>query len=395
VLSAPFGLTLDRIDLLERIGAGASGEVFRARERRSGKPIAAKVYTFAGVDPAYRARERFWRECQALAALHDPAFPMLFGCGETPDGGAYALMEWIDGRPLDDYRGAPVDFVLKVAVRILLALRALHRAGFVHRDLAFDNVLVEERRSGPQPRLIDLGAAKDLAANEDLTLPGSFLGRPAYAPPESLTALGSTAVRDGRADVFALGVLLYEWLSGEPPFAGSTPVEVARNQTRRGLSAPAVPPQRGVAGDEVPRWVLGLLARDVPGRPDAATALHQLLQIRRRLPGARVSMEVSTPEELVEERGGRDFWIRPRSFPSEPFLPRLSDLSVPEASDSWLEARPVPPAAARVAPPAPSGLVEGTALQVGQGDWASRLFLAVGFLALLAAAAFAVYVLRR
>ena len=104
-------------------------------------------------------------------------------------------MEWIEGEPLSAYRSAPVHEVIRLAYGIASALDALHVQGILHRDIAFDNVLVETRRFGRNPRLIDLGVAKDISSNEDLTMAGAFSGRVPFASPELLTGEGAAGAR--------------------------------------------------------------------------------------------------------------------------------------------------------------------------------------------------------
>ena len=100
-----FGYGLEEIELGEIVGRGGSGEVFAARHRETGTRLAAKIYPFDRMDPAFRPRERFQRECRILSRMEHPAFPALYGCGEEEDGSTgWALMEWIEGEPLSAYR---------------------------------------------------------------------------------------------------------------------------------------------------------------------------------------------------------------------------------------------------------------------------------------------------
>ena len=101
------GLRLEELELGEMVGRGGSGEVFAARHRTTGTRVAAKIYPFDRLDPEFRPRERFQRECRILSRMEHPAFPALYGCGEDEDGKTgWALMEWIEGEPLSAHRGA-------------------------------------------------------------------------------------------------------------------------------------------------------------------------------------------------------------------------------------------------------------------------------------------------
>ena len=225
-----FGIGLAEIELGEIVGRGASGEVFAARHRETGARLAAKVYPFDRMDPAFRPRERFQRECRVLSRMEHPAFPALYGCGEEDDGTGWALMEWIEGNALSEYRSAPVHEVVRLAYGIASALDALHVQGILHRDIAFDNVHVEDRRFGLNPRLIDLGVAKEIWSNQDLTMAGAFLGRVPFASPELLTGEGAAGLVDPRSDVFSFGVLLFEWLSGCLLYTSPSPRDMRRSR---------------------------------------------------------------------------------------------------------------------------------------------------------------------
>lgn len=401
-----FGLELAEAVLGDRVGQGVSGHVFRAKHARTGEPMAVKIYPLDGADPAFRAEDRFWRECRILSVVLHPAFPALYGCGATDDRNGYALMEWIEGRPLDVYRTAPVDDVLRLALKLLLGLRALHRKGFVHRDIAFDNVLVEERLSGPAPRIIDLGAAKDLSEKREVTHPGSFLGRVRFAPPESLTARGSAAVADPRADVFAFGVLLYEWLSGRPPFPGENPGDVLRSQQKK-VPALALPRGRGQADAELSAYVLALLEKDVAARPTTEEAVARLLEIRRRRPARPVVLR-SAPEDLVVEAAPAQFLLRPFNGRAQPTLERADTVDVEHwsgvatPSHHALAAFALPAEPSGDVPPPESVPLDGEPVrltkmveEVAKHPGGANLIMAFGILAFLAACALAFFLVFR
>lgn len=393
------GMSLAQAVLGDRVGQGVSGHVFRATHAVTGDPLAVKVYPFNDVDPAFRPRERFWRECKILSTVAHPAFPALYGCGTTEDGNGYAMMEWVAGRPLDSLRKLPVDEVLALATRILLGLRALHRHGFVHRDIAFDNVLVEERASGLNPRLIDLGAAKDLSDGVDVTHPGSFLGRPRFAPPEALTLRGSVAVRDPRADVFAFGVLLFEWLSGRPPFPGDLPGDVLRAQQRSALPRLVVARDRGPSDHRLETFVHSLLRVDVSERPTADVALSAILDIRRHRSLPRPAPRLTDPAQLVAEQPPGMFVLRPWQGGRAPVLEGVEGVESSEWSTAMRHHGPdysrvdltSVSAGAGVPPPAVE-VTQGKALglgniveEVSRDPMGGRLVLALGVLAFVAA----------
>jgi serine/threonine protein kinase len=230
-------------------------------------------------------------------------------------------MEWVDGKPLSAYREAPLDAVLRLATLILLALRSLHRRGFIHRDIAFDNVLVEERRSGLYPRLIDFGAAKDLSVDPEITFPGSFLGRFQFAAPEAITPEGSRGIRDAKADVFSFGVLLFDWLSGNPPYAGKNPGELRKSHEKRKLSPFIMTPSQGETDTAVADYLRALLEVEVEKRIDTEEAIRRLLEVRRQIP-LPVTLHRVRQEEMVL-RMGTEWYLAATAFPGTPIASRM------------------------------------------------------------------------
>ena len=363
-----FGFGLEEVELGERVGRGGSGE----------------VCPFDRLDPAFRPRERFHRECRILSRMEHPAFPALYGCGEE-DGGAtgWALMEWIDGRPLSDFRSAPSHEVVRLAHGIASALDALHVQGVLHRDVAFDNVLVETRRFGLNPRLIDLGIAKEVRSNEDLTMAGAFLGRAAFASPELLTEEGAAGLTDPRSDVFSFGVLLYEWLAGRPPFPGETPDRVLRAQKKR--AAPKLEPREGAeaAAGELAAFVESLLETDLEKRPDSETVVRRLAELRRVYPRPPLPPPDAPPS--IYRAAAIGYALLPRRYDPPPALPRLRTVLFPEAE----------PAAAPAAPttaPRPPG--RGAARAAARPAFGG-VVLALGILAFAAACALLAFLLFR
>jgi serine/threonine protein kinase len=212
--------------LEEEIGSGGMGRVFRAR-RVDGvveQEVAIKLVRRELLHPALL--RRFSTERQVLAALDHPGISRLVDAGETGDGTPYVVMELVRGEPLLEYcdrRRLSVAQRLELFRRILDAVAHAHRNLVVHRDLKPGNVLVTEEG---QPKLLDFGIAKPLAAGGDATATAERFFTPAYAAPEQLRG-GPTTVG---CDVYALGALLFELLTGRPPFLteASTPGEIER-----------------------------------------------------------------------------------------------------------------------------------------------------------------------
>jgi serine/threonine-protein kinase len=212
----PGQLIGERFVLEARAGAGGMGEVWRAREGASGRPVAVKLL----LSHRASALERFAWEAKLLAEIDHPGIVRYIAHGLVPAGQMYLAMEWLDGC---DLRAAlergplGVDATMELAVRAADALAAIHAHRVLHRDVKPSNLfLVGGRVDGV--KLIDFGLARLLDPAWSLTRTGMILGTPGYAAPEQVDG----AELDPSADVFALGCVLYVCLSGRMPFVGSS-----------------------------------------------------------------------------------------------------------------------------------------------------------------------------
>jgi serine/threonine protein kinase len=206
-------------DLLGELGHGAGGWVYRARHRETGVERAIKVIVRDDADP--EAALRFQREAEALARVD--GHPSLVRVHEAGAVGRYLyyVMELVQGRSLGArMRTGPLspEEAARIGARIASALAHCHARGLVHRDVKPDNVLLAEGEGGAvEPKLADLGLARDLHGTR-LTQTGELLGTPAYMSPEPARGLRA----DARSDVYGLGAVLFEALSGRRPHLAAT-----------------------------------------------------------------------------------------------------------------------------------------------------------------------------
>ena len=215
--------TIGRYEIIDELGHGAMGSVYRAKDPAMDRIVAVKTIlpgALAG-EQSSEYRQRFFREARAAGALSHPGIVSVFDVGEH-EGVPFLVMEFIPGRTLSDAikRGerSSLERVCEIGQQIAEALGHAHRKGVIHRDIKPANILLTKRESDgtEQAKITDFGVAK-LAAGE-ITTTGQLLGTPAFMPPEQFTG----APIDGRADLFSLGVILYWMASGEQPFPGET-----------------------------------------------------------------------------------------------------------------------------------------------------------------------------
>ncbi|HEX7841166.1 MAG TPA: serine/threonine-protein kinase, partial [Kofleriaceae bacterium] len=212
----PGELLDDWFELEQPIGTGGMGTVYRARDPISGETVAVKVIS----DAQSHRTERFAREIQVLAELSHPGIVRYISHGVTSSGELFLAMEWVDGENLKTRleRGPlTVGEAVTLATRVAEALGAAHARGVVHRDLKPSNLILPGGRVD-QVKVLDFGIARREGKTQ-LTQTGMVLGTPGYMAPEQARASGQI---DARADVFALGCVLFQCLTGVPPFDGDT-----------------------------------------------------------------------------------------------------------------------------------------------------------------------------
>jgi len=275
-------------EILEPLGAGGMGQVYRARDVRLDRVVALKVLPpKLGGDPA--RRERFVQEARAASALEHPHIAVIHEIGES-DGVIYIAMELLRGETLSDVlaRGPlPPVRAVELAVEIGEGLARAHDIGIVHRDLKPANVMLTE---DGHAKIIDFGLAKlveslsdgrDGVANE--TDPGIIIGTASYMSPEQ--ARGEKV--DHRSDVFSLGIVLYEMLAGRRPFRGKTRIDTLHAILN--APAPPLPSSIGLATDDVQRVIGKCLAKEPGDRYQGMRGLVVDLQaVRRRFDSSQI-----------------------------------------------------------------------------------------------------------
>ena len=221
--SSPVGSILDgRYRILRQLGAGGMGEVYEAEHIHIEKKLAIKLL-HAEVASSPDAVQRFRLEARAASLIGHRNIVEMLDFGQLPDGRIYMCMELVDGVPLSELldRPVPADRLLDILIQIGQGLAAAHNKGIVHRDIKPANIVVTTGPSGEDiPKILDFGIAKIAGSDgqNQLTRTGAIFGTPGYMAPEQ--AMGNPI--DGRTDIYALGVILYQCFSGTLPFDGAS-----------------------------------------------------------------------------------------------------------------------------------------------------------------------------
>ena len=274
------GRTISHYKITEKLGEGGMGVVYKAEDRKLRRTVALK---FPPPDTlaTEEAKARFVREAQAAAALNDPNICTVYEIDEA-EGRTFIAMEFVAGQNVKDKvrtRPLPVDEALDIAVQSARALQTAHEAGIVHRDIKSANLMLTAQG---QVKVMDFGLAQ-VGDRSQLTLKGTTLGTPAYMSPEQTQAQPT----DGRTDIWSLGVVLYEMLTGRLPFQGDTVAAV----TYAVVNTEPEPPTALRSGlpAELDHVIAKALAKDPDERYQHVDEMLEDLRVVERQIGARRS----------------------------------------------------------------------------------------------------------
>jgi len=265
----------DRYQVRSRIARGGMATVYLATDLRLERRVAIKIMHGHLADDA-SFKERFIQEARSAARLAHPNVVNVFDQGQDDDS-AYLVMEYLPGitlrELLQDHKVLTSEQAMDILEAVLAGLAAAHRAGIVHRDLKPENVLLAD---DGRIKIGDFGLAR--AATANTATGAALLGTIAYLSPELVTR----GIADTRSDIYALGIMLYEMLTGEQPYKGDQPMQIAYQHANDTVPAPGLVNPRVPA--ELDELVLWATARDPEHRPrDARALLDQLVDVQRAL----------------------------------------------------------------------------------------------------------------
>jgi serine/threonine protein kinase/Tfp pilus assembly protein PilF len=289
------GKTVSHYRILEPLGEGGMGTVYLAEDTHLGRRVAIKFPSLDSDSHDYRAR--FLREARAVSELSHPCIATLFDYGETEEGRPFLVMELARGRPLTELMQKGelnLPRAVAIVIEVATALVEAHARGVVHRDVKPANIMIDDNG---QVKVLDFGLAKQLSKDhlassepEAQTLlstetrSGVVLGTPAYLSPEQ--AVGGAV--DGRSDLFAVGTLLYEAITGRTPFAGRSFIEIAANVLH------VEPPPPSKFNRMVPRELNFIVAKALAKKPN-----------KRYQSAKELIADLSAVKERLEEESGQ------------------------------------------------------------------------------------------
>ncbi|HKS29435.1 MAG TPA: tetratricopeptide repeat protein [Pyrinomonadaceae bacterium] len=302
------GKTISHYRILSKLGEGGMGTVYVAEDTLLGRRVAVKSLTLPRIPGQSHFRTRFLREARAASALNHPHIATIHDYGETEDGQPYLVMELVSGQSLCEMlsrEALPLERAIEIVEQVSEAIAEAHRHGIIHRDIKPSNVAINERE---EVKVLDFGLAKQFETGDEAgegaartateTLEGVIIGTPSYLSPEQARGLPV----DKRSDIFSLGSLLYECLTGKPAFTGAGLVEICAQVIRDDPPPPSqlnarVPP-------ELDRLTLKALAKKTEERYQTVDELlYDLKAVKTRLAGG--ALEGRSRRPVFESTGAR------------------------------------------------------------------------------------------
>jgi eukaryotic-like serine/threonine-protein kinase len=284
-----------RFEVGEIVGSGGMGDVYRARDRLNGSLVAVKVLRMKA-EGDRDSIDRFFREAVVLSELNHPGIVGYVAHGETLSGQVYLAMEWLEGEDLASallYTTLSVPESVTLIRRVAEALGAAHDRGIVHRDIKPENIFLVHRRIS-RAKILDFGLARLAQGGRQLTRTGLTVGTPAYMSPEQAVA---DATVDARADVFSLGCVLFQCLTGRVPFRG----ERARAILLKILheDPPRVRDLRSSVPEPLDELVARMLEKNPEARPPDGAAVAAELDALGSVPPSSRSVNVPAPTAIT------------------------------------------------------------------------------------------------
>ncbi|HEY8849134.1 MAG TPA: serine/threonine-protein kinase [Thermoanaerobaculia bacterium] len=326
--------------IVERLGAGGMGEVYKVEHTFLGVTRVVKVIR-PQISDTEDAHERFLREARLATKVQHPNVATLHDFSALPDGSHYMVWEFIDGENLAQLirrRGVlPPRYALRLAIQTLNGLEAIHRAGIVHRDISPENLMITRDDQGNERvKIIDLGVAKAEEGEYVATRTGIFVGKLRYSSPEHLGFVPEGERIDGRADLYSVAIVLYEMLTGRPPFESTSPHQYILHHSRE-AQAPALDLTKVPGGAELQEVLARALERDRTKR--WATA--------RDFAAALERVEKTLPETLPTATPERDGEPTLRVTPAPVRSTVRTDIAQQPPARTVVDRAPAPPPAGR------------------------------------------------
>jgi eukaryotic-like serine/threonine-protein kinase len=391
----PGDLLDGRYQIVARLGAGGMGEVYKATHAFLGSPRVIKV-VHPNIVANTDVQERFLREARIATRIQHSNVATLHDFASLPDGAHYMVWEFIEGENLAQRLRTTGNIAprkaIAIAIQALRGLEAIHRAGIVHRDISPENLMITPR---DEVKIIDLGVAKfDDPEAVSSTRTGIFVGKLRYAAPEQLGFLPDGEKIDGRADIYALAMVVFELLTGRPPYEAKSPHEYFLHHAREVQQANVILPATFPCREELQAVLEKALSRNRNDRFATPSEFAAALEaIERLLPG---ELEIATVAMPLGP-GEVDLTARTESATATPSNAAMTDavtasaLTVQQTSAQTAEPEPevmVPAAAETLRTPLPVQAPAAAPARSRAVLWVALVLIA-GFVAIAAGAAFA------